>query len=908
MKFHPKKVAAALAHVMGGTALIVGTPADAQDIVRYVTGSSLPRTEVEGSIPVQTITAEDIARTGTITVQDLLLLISANQSLGANVPASVIGPTTLGQNNASLRGLGGQRTLVLINGKRQATFSGGIRAVEGVNLTAIPTSAIERVEVLLDGASAIYGSDAIGGVINFILRQDYSGFEATGYYGVPTRSGGGDQWNGKASAGWGDLAKDGWSVFASGFYTKQKSLMDIDRDFAKTSYIPQENVFTISSNTFPAMIASGDYASVGYPNCNSPYASINDPDLLGPQCYYDPSLQAQAKPDVTQYGGYLSGNFRMNSQWQAYATGSYTKQKNLWIIQPNPVSNIFPLPPNNPVYSQYGGYQTITLPPGSPYYPTEAAAAAGVPGEPLNLRYRDVEAGNRNVTDTVEQYSAVGGVKGNWKNWDLDFDGYYNVSKATESINSGYYYLSQRLALLNSGQVNMFGPNTPDIVAALQATEFTGDTFSATSKLYGVEGKGSTIDILNLPAGPLAMALGASWHREELEQSWNPAMQTGDISGYGGNFFDVNQSRDAWAVYGELGIPIVKSFEGTVAVRYDHYSDFGGTTNPKFTLRWQPLKELLLRGSYGTGFLAPSLYELYVPDNNSVTVAGLSDPIRCPVTRNVGIDCDTQFQDTFGGNRTLKPETSFQINAGIVVEPARGLSLTVDWFKINLANQITNGPSPSYILEPANYDQYAYLVERAAPDAQYPDLPGRITNIIQRYVNQGSIHIVGLDASLKYVFPKAEVGQFTFNMNGTYFSKYDYQLPNGTYAGQVANAGAPGISSAGVVPRWKHYAQLNWNLGPWSATLGNTYQTGYIDQYTDLAGNVRRVSDMSLWDLQFDYTGFRNWKLSLGAKNLMDTNPPFTNQSWQFQQGYDPSYYDPNARFIYASVTYSFGH
>jgi iron complex outermembrane receptor protein len=405
----------------------------------------------------------------------------------------------------------------------------------------------------------------------------------------------------------------------------------------------------------------------------------------------------------------------------------------------------------------------------------------------------------------------------------------------------------------------------------------------------------------------MAFALGASWHREELAQSWNPAMRTGDISGYAGTFTDVNQSRDAWAVYGELGIPIVKSVEGTIAVRYDHYTDFGGTTNPKLTLRWQPSKEVLLRGSYGTGFLAPTLYELYVPDNNSMTVNGLSDPIRCPVTQNVGTDCKTQFQDTFGGSRYLKPETSFQVNAGIVLAPARGLSLTVDWFKVNLANQITTGPNPGYILDPANYDQYAYLVERAAPDADNPGLPGRITNIVQRYVNQGSIHIVGWDASLKYAFPKADTGQFTFNMNGTYFSKYDYQLPNGAYLGQVANAGAPGISNAGVIPRWKHYAQLNWNLGPWSATLGNTYQTSYIDQYTDLDGNVRRVSSMSLWDLQFDYTGLENWKLSLGAKNVMDANPPFTNQTWQFQSGYDPTYYDPNARFVYASVTYSFG-
>ena len=698
MKFQQKKVAAALAHALGGTALIAGMPANAQDIVRYVTGSNLPRAETEGALPVQTITAEDIARTGTITVQDLLLLVSGNQSAGAQVPASVIGPVTLGQNTASLRGLGGQRTLVLINGKRQATYAGGIQAVEGVNLSAIPTSAIERVEVLLDGASAIYGSDAIGGVINFILRQDYTGFEATGYYGVPTRSGGGDQWNAKASAGWGDLTKDGWNVFASGFYTKQKSLLDIDRDFAKTSYIPQENLISISSNTFPAFIASGDAASVGYPNCTSPYASINDPDILGPYCYYDPSLHAQAKPDVTQYGGYLSGNFRINSQWQAYATGSYTKQENHWVIQPNPISGIFALPANNPAFALYGGYQTITLPPGSPYYPTEAAESAGVPGQPLDLRYRDVEAGNRNVTDTIDQYSAVGGVKGNWKNWDFDFDGFYNVSKAAESINSGYYYTSQRLALLNSGQVNMFGPNTPDIVSALKATEFTGDTFNATSKLYGVEGKGSTGDIWKLPAGSLALAVGASWYREELDQSWNSAMQTGDISGYGGNFFDVNQSRDAWAVYGELGIPIVKNLEGTVAVRYDHYSDIGGTTNPKFTLRWQAAKQVLLRGSYGTGFLAPSLYELYVPDNNSVTVNGLSDPIRCPVTENVGIDCETQFQDTFGGNRNLKPETSFQVNAGSSSSRRRGLSLTVDWFKVNLANQITSGPSPDYIL------------------------------------------------------------------------------------------------------------------------------------------------------------------------------------------------------------------
>jgi iron complex outermembrane receptor protein len=242
MKIQGMKLVIALTRALGigGAFLSIGAPALAQDIVRYVTGSSLPRAEGEGSVPVQTITAEDIARTGTVTVQDLLQLVSANQSSGAQVPSSVLGPVTLGQNTASLRGLGGGRTLVLINGKRQASYGGGIQGVEGVNLSAVPTSAIERVEILLDGASAIYGSDAIGGVINFILRQDFTGYEATGYYGVPTRSGGGDQWNAKASAGWGDLSKEGWNVFTSAYYTQQNSLLDIDRSFAKTSYVPQK--------------------------------------------------------------------------------------------------------------------------------------------------------------------------------------------------------------------------------------------------------------------------------------------------------------------------------------------------------------------------------------------------------------------------------------------------------------------------------------------------------------------------------------------------------------------------------------------------------------------------------------------------------------------------------------------
>ena len=221
MNFQRKKVATALAYTLGVSGALTLSAAYAQssspDIRVDVTGSNIKRVEGEGALPVQVITREEINRTGAQNAYDLLNLISTNNS-GGNVSfGNVIGATTFSAQTASLRGLGGQATLVLINGKRVASFSGEVQGVYGVNLDMIPFSAIERVEVLKDGASAVYGSDAIGGVINFILRQDYKGYEATAYYGLPTRGGGGgDVYNIKGSAGWGDLGKDRWNAFLLG--------------------------------------------------------------------------------------------------------------------------------------------------------------------------------------------------------------------------------------------------------------------------------------------------------------------------------------------------------------------------------------------------------------------------------------------------------------------------------------------------------------------------------------------------------------------------------------------------------------------------------------------------------------------------------------------------------------------
>ncbi len=902
MEFHQKRLAVALGSVLGVGASVVAGMAAAQDISVNVTGSNLRRTDVEGALPVQTLTREDISKTGATNAQDLLQLISANQSTGVLTSNQQVGASVFSAQTASLRGLGGQRTLVLINGQRFTSFAATTQGVSGVDLNSIPYSAIERVEVLLDGASAIYGADAVGGVINFILRKDFTGIEATAYYADPTRSGGGDQWQGKVTGGWGDLDKDRYNVFASYYYTDQKELYNKDRDFAHTSYRPDIGLFSISSNTFPSFVTTGGIGNK--PPCVQPYGGLYDPPYLGSNCYFDPNIVAEAQPQLTQQGFYGSGRFKINNDWQAFLNGSWTKAVNKVTIQPTPISEVFPTDPGSP--ADLLGYDgSITVKPTSPYYPTQAAIDAGVNGQPLNVRYRCVLCGNRSPQDTTDQWGITGGVKGYWKNWDVEATGFYSEGKTTEEVLDGYVFQSTALPILNSDAFNPFGPSPASTVAAIAGTKYVGEVYTATSKLYGGDAKMSG-EIGKLPAGPLALAFGASVWKEEFDQVSNPVLATGDLTGYGGAILGVTQSRDVWAVYGELGIPILKNFEGTAAVRYDHYSDFGSTTNPKFSLRWQPTKQLLFRGSYGTGFIAPNLYQLYVPNTLGVSQPGLNDPARCPTTNLEGTDCRTQFGVKFGGNSSLEPETSFQVNAGFVVAPQPGVSFSLDWFKVSISSNISNGVTPPTIL--GDLDQYGYLVTRGPVQPAYPNLPGPITQIAQTYINLGGIHVVGWDAALAFALPTTSIGQFNVAVNGTYFTKYDTQNPDGTWSGFVSNQFA--AATPGVTPRWKSYSVLSWAYGPWQASLANTYQSGYtdnLDQNGDYDENLtRHVSSMSLWDIQGVYTGFKNWKFTLGAKNMFDTNPPLTNQVTTFQGGYDPSYYDARARFVYGEVTFSF--
>jgi iron complex outermembrane receptor protein len=836
-----------------------------------IVGSHIKRIEGEAALPVQILSREDIERSGAQTTEEVLEMVSANFN-GFKDALSVGNGVRAGFSGASLRGLGSSNTLVLLNGRRLANYAFSFRET-GVDLHAIPLAAVERVEVLTDGASAIYGSDAIGGVINFVTRSDYRGGEATLYYG-DSQAGGGAVTRATGALGGGSLASDGWNAFAVIDVAKSDNLPSRDRPFAATSYRPDIGLNGLSTNVFPANISlgRGRYVNPVAPNC--PAISVS----IGNYCLFDYPKLADALPESERASVLGSGMWRISGEVDAFAEMSWMRNRTTIQIAPSPTG---------PFTSQGAPF---ILPAGSPYYPQ----GLGLSGD-LSLRYRTVPLGPRTNETESEQFYMVAGVKGRWLDWDTNAAFIYSRSTATDSYAKGYVRESGLQELLASGLLNPFGPSAPEGDAALAAIEVRGATArKATGTTRGVDARFSG-DAAELPAGALAVAWGVEARRESLSDETLPI--AGDV--IGGSYTQPKQgSRNAGAIYVELNVPIVRSLEAQLALRYDRYSDFGGTTNPKIALRWQPATQVLLRGSWGTGFRAPSLPELYTAPGRYLTGApDITDIQRCPVTGSE-TDCgDNGFDSVDGGNRSLKPETSTQSNLGIVFEPGYGFSASVDWWRINQQDAIGSLDPAAILADPIAYGRF---IVRGPVDPNFPGLPGPITQVIATNQNLGELRTSGIDVVASWQLPATAYGRFGAQMNGTYMLDWRQQQGGSEFVSYIGT-NVNGFS----VPRWRSYLALNWGWQAWSATLGQYYQRGYTDERPDGEGKQRQVSPYNVWNLNL------SWKqdaltLTGGAKNLFDQDPPTTNQSGSSQSGYDPRYADPRGRFFYASATWRF--
>jgi iron complex outermembrane receptor protein len=917
---------------LAGNALAQSTSsADRLDRVE-VTGSAIKRIDGESALPVQVITREEIQRSGITSTEQLLKQVTATSTSGAQTVAGTTAGGGQGGNSSvatiSLRALGQQRTLVLIDGRRSAPAGGGT----AVDIASIPLQMIDRVEVLKDGASAIYGSDAIAGVVNFILRKDYIGAELSTTVGNPTRHGGGLETEYSGIAGWGNVDTDRFNITLGVDYKRTKAINGADRNFA-TNIDIQHSLDRLSSTSFPANVQKpgGGVISPTFPNCAPSQTSFSAPGV----CRFDNAPFDDLQPDSKLEQVSLNGRFKINDAIEAYAQTSFTRIKTIGNEQPVLINGAaqtggspYAIDLHNLYNSQYragdtggvlatllfgsvansnnintGANAFALLPPSSPYYPTAFAAANGLAGKPLPLLLRSFQTGPRQTTDISSQPRFVAGFRGTVLGFDYDVGALYSKDRIQNLNTAGWTLTDQYLNLLNTGVINPFGPTAdPAALAAAQRTVLNSVYGVSQNQIESLNAKVSR-DLFNLPAGPLAFAGGAEFRREMLNVE--PSFENVNflVSGFGAPGVPIEAGRNVASAYLEFNAPIIKGLELDIAGRYDHYEGVGKTVNPKASLRWQPIDQLLFRAAVGKGFRAPSLTDLFLPPARGITTNGQRDLVRCPVVV-ASTDCSNQFVTIGGGNPALQPEKSRSQTIGFVFEPTKDYSLGVDAFYIAVKDTIRTAFSVAQIL--GNPFQFANLIQRGPPDGNASGV-GPITGILQGQVNAGRTNTSGFDVFLRGRVYNTPGDKVTLGIDGTYTTRYDQQNPlDGSYQNAINIAGQGGI---GIILRWRHTAYATWDHGPFALTFQHNYQVGYRDvnpAVVPAATTPPQVGSYTTLDTNLAYTGVKNLKVALGVKNIADRSPPYTNYGGGFIGGYDLSYADVRGRFVYGSVTYKF--
>ena len=909
----------AVASALGaGIAFFMANPVLAQQAAPRerieVTGSNIKRIEGETALPVTVITRADIEKMGAQSTEDIVRHITANTAMYSDTTQGV----GYAVSNANLRGLGASSTLVLLNGRRLANQAfgsiGGFNASpQAVDLNTIPFSAIQRVEVLRDGASAVYGTDAVGGVINFITRSDYHGGEATVYYGQPQEGREGSEQSATGAYGAGDLAKDGWNLLVTGRVQYFKSLKAIDQKLYDRANQIDGATYPTSFRGNPGRIMDFGISPGAYVGGleTDPNFSACDPNFTvvqngGTTPSGDPKLRCRGiyaayldnLPD--NHRGDLFGRvtYNVDANNTFFGEASYSLNHNIGRIAPVPIDQ-------TAAHIRPDGTQAnILLPLTSRYAPVAlinrlgySTSDVGTPGF-LEIAYRSAPAGNRinDVTTDTSRFS--GGMKGLVGGWDYDTALTY-ASTTSKLAFSGYIQETRFVQALATGNLNPFGPNDAQGQALLDGAKMEGDMRKSTSTSVQLDGKVSK-DMWNMAGGMAAVALGADFRREEIDDKpLNSDYENGQDIGGEGTVPHTNASRNVGAIFAELSLPISKELEVTGAARWDHYSDVGSKGTPQIRARWQPKKELLLRASAGKGFRAPSLWDLHSPPSFGNSANSLNDP-GCPADLIADEDArcvGTQLNVRNIASPNLKPETSTQWSAGFVWEPTNASSIAIDYWSIDKKDTIGSITADTILANPDDLTLYNRYIDRFHRSAS-----GITLYVDQPLENLGELKTSGFDVDARMSF-NAPFAKMTLSFNGTYVDTYKLQpgsdLPFISYLGNSFNGG-------NAYPRWMHVASLDMANGPWQGTLEQTFAAGWVEAFQ--GGGTHDIPSTSRINAQVRYLGFKGLALKLGVRNLMDRLPPYTDVSsyGSHAAGWANSVADPRGRFWWGSVTYSF--
>lgn len=915
----------------GGTMLTLAglNNVQAQQIENLtITGSAIKRIISDEALPIIVMTKDEIRSSGVSTTEELMQRISVAQSLGAAHSAldGAGGVTNYGNASVSLRGLGDQYTLTLMNG----------RPVDG-NLNLIPLAAIERVEILQDGASSVYGSSAVAGVVNFIMANNFQGAEANMTIGTPGRAGGGQRKNFGLTFGKGDYREDGFNITGSLSMETEKELLGSDRDFSKTgnvfpylvgsatgqgniegAWVPGVGSAKISN---PVGGATLGFGSTRYGN---PMALNNACDTIGmfkyptpvsatgaPYCMYDSAKDVRLVPEREAKSLTLNGKFKLNNDIQLFGEALLASTDLTSRYQPNPVRNSFLT--TDALFAKQGVDPALLLSPNNPNYKIASDYLAAMEkanpgkgygaliGQTLAVTSRVFDFGPRTNTNGLSTNRFVAGARGDIGEHSWEAAAYSINSNVDSGVNGGYFSQVSFAKIVNSrNDWNPWAPATSQTAAfqqAVQAASFAQSIEKISSFTRGVDVK-STGPAFQAPGGQALYAAGLQYKQTGFDDVASDALAAGDIAGLGGARLSLKKDRSIMAGFAEMAIPMTKDLELNGSLRQDRYNDFGTANTYKASTRWKASSMAVVRASVGTGFRAPGLGELWVPQTTG-TSAQFTDP-KFPTATNV------QVQQVSGGNPDLKPERSTQNSVGIVLTPASNFTIALDAWQINIKDKITTASAQEIVSRfRAGDTAYAGLVT-------INPATGEVDKVKLVSANIGSADYAGLDVNAAYKM-KLDSSSLNFSLYGTLMNKANETSPSGMVSRKVGTMveedGTPviGADSGGVIVRWKHLLSATYETGPWRYTLAQNFYTGYRTGDNQLDGAPHYVPNQATYNTQIAYSGIKNLRISLGVKNLLDSNPPiYVPASNQFAAGYDISMYDPRARFFYLSANYKF--
>ncbi len=968
IKFKKRQICSAISGILAlNAAIAVAQSQNSGGVLEevVVTGSQIRGADVAGSLPVSVLNEDDIALTGAATGDELLRSIPQMGAVGFNESTTTGVNAARGDvNSINLRGLGTGNTLVLINGRRMVLHPGTQTEnripVVTSNANIIPVSSISRLEVLRDGAAALYGSDAVAGVVNYILRDDYTEGELSVRYGasqgtdldeLSVNGGKGFEFNGGRT-----------NLVLSGSYYTKNGTSATDRSYSRNSDLrghfvgdPLFEGDTSLDNRSGTFQGWGvfDYDGVGRQHVRPNNLVTDSGGSLGPaDCSYaldggvclssgsgDRALRQnrnatrQLSPDSERINIGLNFSHELDGGAELYSELSYYQAEIDRVReQAGPLSNGRFTVPADYYYNPLG---PVTFADGRPN-PNRLAPAGDpdVPDEGLGFELRNYvpyDTGLRDINVEDTSYRFVVGARGEWDDWDWDTGVVYSEAETVDSTDNrvSSTLFQQSLLLDTADAYNVFdGLNPTDPTSPFDPTpnaQSSIDPFlinvkrQSETSLALVDFKISNPSVFSLPAGDVGMAVGVEWREEDFtenrddrsdgtitftDQVTGELLNMSDIVGSSASP-DADGSRRVTSLFAEFlvpvlrDLPLVQSLDFQLAVRHEDFSDVGSVTKPKFALSWYPVDWLQIRAAYSEGFRAPNLTQLHIP---AITVV---NTVNDPVTGFSG-----GIEERRTGNEGLEPEETENVSVGIVVTPSDNLTLTIDYWEIEQDGIVGLLNADNAVLLDSILRGQGSSLARLERD------PVTLEPIVfnDTFQNQELRETSGIDFSIAYTLDTSR-GEFDLKFNGAYLQKFE-QTPGAEQQiiidNGLAAAGAGDQLGLNDIPRWRATSSASWRRNQWGAGLFVNYIHDVVDTSvaadSDTAnpGAFLPVDSFLSVDGSIDYRfeeGFAEGaRVRLGVKNMFDEQAPVTDE----QMGYFGSLHSNRGRYIYLDVAMVF--